>query len=56
MLRDVDPEAVDVLLSVLGAYFLDSARRPEPPGLAGLRAYQQAQGLTVVDWLLARGR
>jgi aminoglycoside phosphotransferase (APT) family kinase protein len=54
VLRDVPAESVDVLLAVLGAYFLDSARRPEAPELAGLRAYQEAQGRTVTGWLLER--
>jgi hypothetical protein len=54
VLRDVPPEHVDVLLAVLGAYFFDSARRPEPPGLPGLRGYQSAQGRTVLDWLRER--
>lgn len=54
VLRDVPAAHVDVLLAVLGAYFLDSARAPEPPGLPGIRAYQQAQGETVLAWLLER--
>ena len=54
VLRDVPADDVDTLLSVLGAYFLDSARRPESPGLEGLRAYQRAQGETVLAWLLER--
>ncbi|WP_375389483.1 phosphotransferase [uncultured Amnibacterium sp.] len=56
VLRDVPAEDVDAWLSVLGAYFLDSARRPEPPGLAGIRDYQAAQGATVLSWLLERRR
>jgi hypothetical protein len=43
-----------VWLAVLGAYFLDSARRPEPVGLTGLREYQRAQGATALAWLLER--
>jgi hypothetical protein len=54
VLRDVPPEDVDVLLSVLAAYFLDRSRTPEPPGLPGVRAYQRAQGGTVLAWLLER--
>jgi aminoglycoside phosphotransferase (APT) family kinase protein len=52
--QDVAPQHVDVWLAVLGAYFLDSARRPEPAGLIGLREYQRAQGATVLAWLLER--
>jgi aminoglycoside phosphotransferase (APT) family kinase protein len=54
VLQDVAPERNDVWLAVLGAYFLDSARRPEPMGLTGLREYQRAQGATVLAWLLER--
>lgn len=54
VLRDVPPADVDVLLAVLGAYFLDHARTPEAPGLPGIRAYQRAQGETVLAWLLER--
>lgn len=54
VLRDVPSQDVDVLLAVLGAYFLDSARAPEAPGLTGLRAYQRAQGGTALAWLLER--
>jgi hypothetical protein len=54
VLRDVPPEHVDVLLAVLGAHFLDTARTPESPGLPGIRAYQRAQGETVLAWLLER--
>jgi aminoglycoside phosphotransferase (APT) family kinase protein len=54
VLRDAPPEDVDVWLAVLGAYFLDTARSPEPAGLPGLREYQRAQGATVLAWLLER--
>jgi aminoglycoside phosphotransferase (APT) family kinase protein len=54
VLRDVPSEAVDGLLALLGAYFFDRGRAPEEPGLPGIRAYQLAQGRTVVDWLLER--
>jgi Ser/Thr protein kinase RdoA (MazF antagonist) len=54
VLHGVPAEHLDVWLAVLGAYFLDSARRPEPVGLTGLRGYQRAQGATVLAWLLER--
>ncbi|MBW4042504.1 MAG: phosphotransferase [Acidobacteria bacterium] len=54
VLREVPTDDIDSLLSVLGAYFLDTARTPEPPGLPGVRSYQRAQGSTVLDWLLER--
>ena len=42
---------VDALLAGLGGYFVDVARRPDPPGLPTVRAFQRAQGEVVVRWL-----
>jgi aminoglycoside phosphotransferase (APT) family kinase protein len=53
-LAGVDPgHAVDVIAGVTG-YFLNQARRPDPPGLPTVRAFQRAQGLAMLPWL--RGR
>lgn len=54
VLAEVPSEHVDVWLAVLGAYFLDTARTPEPAGLPGIREYQRAQGATALGWLLER--
>lgn len=48
---DADPTDVVGVLAGLGAFFADYARRPAPPGLPSLRAFQQAQADVVVSWL-----
>lgn len=47
-------ERIDGFLSGLGAYFMDMARRPAPPGLPTVRAFQQRQGDAVMGWLRQR--
>ena len=46
--------SVDGVLSGLGAYFIDIARRPAPVGLPTVRAFQQQQGDAVMGWLRQR--
>ena len=53
-LPDVAPDDVDAVLSGLAAYFVDAARRPDPPGLPTVRAFQRAQGAVVLHWLRRR--
>ena len=53
-LPDVSPHAVDAVLSGLAAYFTDVGRRPDPPGLPTVRAFQRAQGAVVLRWLRRR--
>jgi aminoglycoside phosphotransferase (APT) family kinase protein len=49
-----DPaDFVDVLAAMAG-FFLDAARRPAPPGLPTLRAFQRAQGQALLPWLNER--
>jgi len=49
----VDPAiCVDVLAGIAG-FFLDVARRPDPPGLPTVRAFQRAQGDALLPWLRA---
>ncbi|HEY0237873.1 MAG TPA: phosphotransferase, partial [Friedmanniella sp.] len=50
-LPDVSADDVDAALAGLAAYFADIARRPDPPGLPTVRAFQRAQGEVVVRWL-----
>ncbi|MGW3241232.1 aminoglycoside phosphotransferase family protein [Streptomyces sp. NPDC001070] len=54
--RDADPAAVDAALAALTGMFLGHARRPAPPGLPTLRAFQRAQGEAALSWLRARLR
>lgn len=49
-----EPERVDAVLCGLAGYFVSEARRPAPPGLPTLRAFQRAQGEQAVRWLRQR--
>ena len=49
-----DPEKVNAVLAGLAGYFVDSARRPPPPGLPTLRAFQRAEGIACLAWLRER--
>jgi aminoglycoside phosphotransferase (APT) family kinase protein len=49
-----EPERVDTLLCGLAGFFVAEARKPAPPGLPTLRAFQQAQGQHAVRWLRHR--
>jgi aminoglycoside phosphotransferase (APT) family kinase protein len=45
-------DLVSVLVGLAG-FFLDNARRPPPPGIPTVRAFQRAQGDVVLAWLRA---
>lgn len=45
---------VDGVLAGLAGFFADNARRPDPPGLPTLRAFQGAQARAALAWLQAR--
>jgi hypothetical protein len=51
---DVRDEAIDAALASITGYFLGHARRPPPPGIPTVRAFQQAQGETALAWLRER--
>ena len=53
-LPDVPDAHVDAVLAGLAGYFVDVARRPDPPGLPTVRAFQRAQGVVVLGWLRRR--
>ena len=53
-LPEVEAADVDAVLAGLAAYFVDVARRPDPPGLPTVRAFQRAQGAVVLRWLHQR--
>ncbi|MEV0460302.1 aminoglycoside phosphotransferase family protein [Catellatospora methionotrophica] len=48
------PENLNGLLAGMTGYFLDAARRPAPPGLPTVRAFQRAQGDATLRWLRTR--
>ena len=53
-LPDLAEDDVDAVLAGLAAYFCDVSRRPDPPGLPTVRAFQRAQGEVVLRWLEQR--
>jgi hypothetical protein len=54
VLAGVDPAiATDLTVGFCG-YFLDIARRPPPPSLPTVRAFQRAQGEALLPWLRER--
>ena len=42
------------IAAALAGYFIHRSRRPGPPGLPTVRAFQAAQGGVALDWLRAR--
>jgi hypothetical protein len=51
-----DPDDLTAVLAGAAGYFLDAARRPVPPGLPTIRAFQRVQGEALVAWLAPRLR
>jgi hypothetical protein len=50
----VDPDAVTTLAVAMAGFFVDQARRPDPPGLPTVRAFQRAQADVCIAWLQSR--
>jgi hypothetical protein len=50
----VDPDAVDVAVAWLAAFFADLAWRPDIPGLPRLRSFQRQQLAVVLAWTARR--
>jgi aminoglycoside phosphotransferase (APT) family kinase protein len=50
----VAPDAIDAVIAALAGYFLAYARRPPPPGIPTVRAFQAAQGEIALRWLRKR--
>jgi len=46
--------AIDAVIASLAGYFLAYARRPPPPGIPTVRAFQAAQGAITLQWLRQR--
>ncbi|UBU14383.1 aminoglycoside phosphotransferase family protein [Nonomuraea gerenzanensis] len=53
LFTDDDPGVTAVVAAMTG-YFVRQSRRPAPPGLPTLRAFQGAQGVVALDWLKRR--
>jgi aminoglycoside phosphotransferase (APT) family kinase protein len=54
LLRDVDPEALDINLALYVGYFFTQAELPAPPTSPHLRDHQRWQGEVCWDWLSER--
>lgn len=54
LLRDVDPEALDINLALYVGYFLTQCELPVPPTSPHLREHQRWQGEVCWDWLAER--
>ncbi|MGB2568011.1 aminoglycoside phosphotransferase family protein [Micromonospora citrea] len=52
----VDPDALTGVHAGLAGFFLDGARRPPPPGIPTVRAFQRAQGDALLPWVRRRLR
>lgn len=52
---DADQDALKGVMAGFAGFFIDAARQPPPPGLPTLRAFQQAQGDAVIEWLRELG-
>ena len=52
--RDLDPEAVDIVLALVTGYFLRSADQPVPPTSPYIRDAQRWQGEVCWQWLCER--
>jgi hypothetical protein len=53
-LSDVDESAIDAVVASLTGFFLGHSRRPPPPGIPTVRAFQAAQGEIALAWLRDR--
>jgi hypothetical protein len=42
------------VLAGLAGYFVDQSRRPPPPGIPTVRAFQRVQGEALISWLAQR--
>ena len=54
LLNGVDPWNVTAFVAGLAGYFATASRRPAPPGLRTVRAFQQAQHATTLAWVRRR--
>ncbi|MCW4458417.1 phosphotransferase family protein [Microbacterium sp. MPKO10] len=51
---DATVENITAVLAGLAGHFLDKGRRPAPPFMPALRAFQRAEGLTALAWACER--
>ncbi len=53
-LPGIDAAAIDAVIASMTGYFLAYSRRPPPPGIPTVRAFQAAQGEISLAWLRER--
>lgn len=53
-LREVEATAIEAVLAALTGYLIAYSRRPPPPGIPTVRAFQAAQGDVALAWLRER--
>jgi len=53
-LLSIDEAAIDAVIASMTGYFLAYSRRPSPPGIPTVRAFQAAQGEISLAWLRER--
>ncbi|MEV1144773.1 aminoglycoside phosphotransferase family protein [Micromonospora sp. NPDC049799] len=51
---DVDPDSLTGFYAGAAGYLTDAARRPPPPGIPTVRAFQRAQAEALLPWLARR--
>ena len=54
VLASVEPALISAFVAGMAGFFSSIARRPAPPGLPTLRAFQRAQHTTTLAWLRRR--
>ncbi|MGN9808893.1 phosphotransferase family protein [Micromonospora sp. BQ11] len=53
---DVDPATLTGVYAGMAGFFTDGARRPPPPGIPTVRAFQRAQAEALLPWVARRLR
>lgn len=53
-LGEIPDDDINAVVASLTGYFLGHARRPPPPGIPTVRAFQAAQGQIALEWLRER--
>jgi Phosphotransferase enzyme family len=54
--QSADPDDVTTAVAALAGMWVSLARKPDPPGIPTLRAFQRAHGAVALDWLAQRLR
>lgn len=52
--QGIDPRRIDAAVAGMAGFFTSEGMEPIPPGLPGIRAFQEAQGVVARRWLARR--